>query len=164
MSKKIAVVGIGNILLGDEGIGVVLVNLLKKNKYTEKIDFIDAGTSFFNVVSGLRNYDKIIIIDTVFSGKAPGTVYRCEINDIEETGISGVLSLHDLGVMQSIKLEKLVGGFPEDIVFFGIEPKSIDLSMELSDEVHEKVEQIIDKIVNELKKEGVGILMTPGES
>ncbi len=155
MSKKIVVVGVGNILMGDEGIGVVLVNLLEKNKYTEKIDFIDAGTSFFNVVSSLRNYDKVIIIDTVYGGKAPGTLYRFEINDIEETGINGMLSLHDFGVMQSIKLEKLVGGFPEDIVFFGIEPKSIDLSMELSDEVQEKVEQIINKIVCELKKEGV---------
>jgi hydrogenase maturation protease len=99
----------------------------------------------------------VIIIDTVFGGKAPGTVYRFEINEIEETGINGMLSLHDLGVMQSIKLEKLVGGFPEDVVFFGIEPKSIELSMELSGEIQEKVEQIIDKIINELRKEGIGI-------
>ena len=160
MPKKIVIVGVGNILMGDEGIGVVLVKLLEKNKYTEKIDFIDAGTSFFNVVSGLRNYDKVIIIDSVLGGKSPGTMYRFEISDIEETGINGMLSAHDLGVMQSIKLEKLVGDFPEDTVFFGIEPKSIDLSMELSDKVQEKVEQIIDKIVEELKKDGIRPLMT----
>ena len=160
MSKKIAVVGIGNILMGDEGIGVVVVNLLEKKKYTEEIDFIDAGTSFFYVAPSLKNYDKVVIIDTVCEGKAPGTVYRFEMNDIEKTENNGMLSLHDLGVMQSIKLEKLVGGFPEDVVFFGIEPKSIALSMELSDEIQEKVEEIIDKIINELREEGIGVLMT----
>ena len=160
MSRKIAVVGVGNILMRDEGIGVVLVNLLEKKKYTEEIDFIDAGTSFFNVVSGLRDYDKVVIIDTVCCGEAPGTVYRFEMSDIEDAGSNGMISLHDLGVIHSIKLEKLAGGFPEDIVFFGIEPKNIELTMEISDEIQEKIEQIIDKIISELKKEGIGVLMT----
>jgi hydrogenase maturation protease len=160
LSKKIAVVGIGNTLMGDEGVGVVLVNLLEKKRYTEKIDFIDAGTSFFNIVSFLRKYDKVVIIDTVYGGKAPGSVYRFEINDIEEIDNNGMLSLHDFGVIQSIKLQKIAGGFPEDVVFFGVEPKRIELSLELSSEVQEKVDQIIDKILNELTKEGIGVLMT----
>jgi hydrogenase maturation protease len=153
LSKKVAVVGVGNTLMVDEGVGVVILNLLEKTKFSEKIDFIDAGTSFFNIVSDLKEYDKVVIIDAVYGGRAPGTLYRFEMNEVEDFDVNGMLSLHDLGVTQSIKLEKLTGGFPEDVVFFGIEPKTVELSMELSDEVQDNVEKITDKIIDELMKD-----------
>jgi len=65
------------------------------------------------------------------------------------------ISLHDFGVLESIKLERVLGKFPDEVVFFGIEPYKIELSMELSPQIKEKMNNIIAKVLDELKKEGI---------
>ncbi|MCK5568580.1 MAG: hydrogenase maturation protease [Spirochaetes bacterium] len=148
-------VGVGNILMGDEGVGIEVVNILEKKSYTGDIELIDAGTSFFNIVSDLRSFEKVIIIDAVNGGREAGTVYRFKPGDIEEAGSPVTISLHDFGVLESIKLERVLGKFPDEVVFFGIEPYKIELSMELSPQIKEKMNYIIAKVLDELKKEGI---------
>jgi hydrogenase maturation protease len=151
--KKIAVVGVGNILMGDEGVGIEVVKRLEElpgiGAGCDCIEIIDAGSGFLNIVSGLREYDKIIIVDAVHGGEAPGTVYRFRFEDVEGRRAPD-LSLHDFGVFESIQLERLVAPLPEDIVFYGVEPHSVRLSMELSDVVGAKVGYVVERIVEEL--------------
>jgi len=150
MKKRVAVVGVGNILMGDEGAGVAVIGELASKTDPDVVELIDAGTAFLAVVQDLKDYEKIIIVDTARGGGPPGTVYRFGINDIR--GEETFISLHDIGVVDSLKLERLVGMVPEDIVFFGIEPERVELSMELSPAVKEKLEYAADRILEEIEQ------------
>jgi len=150
MEKKVAVIGIGNILMGDEGAGVEVIKQLEKRGCAGDVELIDAGTAFFSIVSDLNRFDKLIIVDVAKGGKKPGTVYRLKMDDIRSGGSS--ISLHDMGVVESLKLESLVGMVPEEIVFFGIEPKNVELTMEISLPVKRKIAYVVDKIIEEVRK------------
>ncbi len=152
--KKIAVVGVGNILMGDEGAGIRVINELEKRGYSQKVDLIDAGTAFFDIVPELKQYDKVIIVDVTRGGQKPGTIYRFELNDVEsQNEIS--LSVHDIGVLQSFRLESIMSDIPDEIVFFGIEPYQIKISMELSPVIKGTINRLVDRVAQELKKDGI---------
>ena len=146
----VAVIGIGNILMADEGAGVEALKLLGEREYPGQVDLIDAGTAFFAIVSDLKDYDKLIIIDVVRGDQPPGTVYRFELDDVK--GGDVLVSLHDIGVVDSLRMERLVGKVPDDIVFFGIEPEEITLSIGLSPSVKNGVEHLVDRVIEELSQ------------
>ena len=138
--------------MADEGSGVRVIDELKKQGYEKEVDLIDAGTMFFNVVHDLESYDKIIIIDSVRGGSEPGTIYRFKLSDTEPERM-GSITVHDLGVVQSLKLHSINHRIPEEIIFFGIEPGKIELSMEISRVLAPAIERLVDKITEELKKD-----------
>lgn len=155
--KRIAIVGVGNILLGDEGIGVRVLEELEKEKYSEKINFLDAGTAFFSIVSELRKVEKAIIIDAVHGGKKAGTVYRFNIDDIAGKGNS-IISLHDFGVIESVQLERVIAKLPDEIIFYGVEPQNVTPSLELSSVLQGKLKYVVQKIFEELRISGIRII------
>jgi len=146
--KKVAVVGVGNILLSDEGIGVHVVNKLREARPDDKIpvEIIDGGTSpgFFWLIEG---FDRLILIDAVKGGGKPGSIYRFQVEQIvpEEKQI---ISAHDLDLMYNLKMMELTGSRPKEVIIIGIEPKEIKTGMELSPELDKMIPHII-KIVNE---------------
>ena len=150
--KKIAVVGVGNTLMADEGSGVRVIDELKRRGYEGEVDLIDAGTMFFNVVHELGSYDKLIIIDCIKGGGKPGTIYRFKLSDTEPERL-GTLTVHDLGVVQSLKLYSISHRIPEEIVLFGIEPSKIELSMEISRALEPAISRLVEKVTEELKKD-----------
>jgi hydrogenase maturation protease len=146
---RVAVIGIGNILMADEGAGVEALNLLEKRGCPDFVELIDAGTAFFAIVSDLREYEKLIIIDVARGGQPPGTVYRFLLDDVK--GNQALISLHDIGVVDALRMERLVGGVPETIVFFGIEPHVVEFSIGLSSPVRKRLPYLVDRVMEELK-------------
>ncbi|UCB47067.1 MAG: hydrogenase maturation protease [Spirochaetota bacterium] len=150
--KKIAVVGVGNTLMADEGSGVRVIDELKSRGYEGEVDLIDAGTSFFNIVQDVESYDKLIIVDAVKGGGKPGTIYRFKLSDTETERL-GSLTVHDIGVVQSLKLYSINHRIPEEIVFFGIEPSKIELSMEISGILEPAISRLVVKVIEEINKD-----------
>ena len=74
MDKKILILGIGNVLLGDEGIGVHTVRALVNAVLPENVTILDGGTGGFHLMSYIQEYPKIIMIDATIDGKPPGTI------------------------------------------------------------------------------------------
>jgi hydrogenase maturation protease len=148
--ERVAVIGIGNILMADEGAGVEALKLLGERGYPENVELIDAGTAFFSIVSDLKDFKKLIILDVARGGQPSGTVYRFEMDDVKSGDV--LISLHDIGVMDALRMEALVGNVPDDIVFFGIEPENIALSMELSPSVQQGLDYLVDRVMEELKQ------------
>jgi len=151
MPLKVAIVGIGNVLLKDEGIGVYLAQQLQKMTPPEGIDMevIDGGT-FPDILLTLKGVDKLIIIDAAKGGGEPGTVYRFHPKDVSK-GTQGIISLHQMGLPQTIKLMEHWGIKPHKTVIFGIEPKEIDWGLEPSLELKGKAPQIIQWIMEEVR-------------
>ena len=150
-SSRITVLGIGNLLLKDEGIGVHLAQRMAGMMDDANIKIIDAGTypDFLSLVD--ENLDKLIILDAVKTGDRPGTTYRFIPNevDLEE---SPHISVHDVGVAESLGTLALFNKKPKSTVVIGIEPGTIDFGLELSPEVEEKVPEIIDLVLKEIKE------------
>jgi len=142
--------------MGDEGVGVRVIQELAKRRFSGDVSFIDAGTAFFGIVSTLRDFERLIIVDAVYGGEKAGTLYRFGVDDVTAKESSG-LSLHDFGVLESIQLERIVSRFPEDVVFYGIEPESVSFSMDISPVCSATVNCAVQKIIDELGCAGIHV-------
>ena len=140
------VVGIGNVLLKDEGIGCHVVRALEEINLSD-VEIIDGGTSL-DVSQLSRDVDKLIIVDAVEGGGMPGQIYRFHIEDVTLEQ-KPLMSLHDISLVDTIKLMQLWHNIDEAVII-GVEPKDIDWGLELSPELREKVPQITDAILAEL--------------
>jgi hydrogenase maturation protease len=150
-SPRIAVLGIGNLLLKDEGIGVHLVEKLASIVDDANVRIIDAGTypDFLSLVED--NLDKLIIVDAVKNGDTPGTIYRFSFDVVDLEG-APPFSIHDIGVVDSLRTMALFNKQPKSTVVIGIEPGTMDFGLELSPEVEEKLPKIIDLVLQEIKQ------------
>ena len=147
---KVVVLGVGNLLLQDEGVGVHFVQALNKDDLDYvNLEIIDGGTSP-EIVSLVEGADKLIIIDAVKGGKEPGTIYRFGIDDVNLDSPMR-LSLHQMDVIDSLRMLNLLGSCPKTIVI-GIEPKTIDLGSELSPEIQSKIPEITRLVMKEIKE------------
>jgi len=153
--KKIIVIGVGNILMSDEGLGVRAVELLQKSVRDENIKIIDAGTSLQRALTLTQGFEKMLIIDAIRSGKPAGSIHCFTLEELEQ-GKTGhmqlMLSLHEIDAPKAIAMERLVAKLPGEIIFLGMEPERIAPGMELSRAVQEKMDLLVSEIKKELEK------------
>ena len=140
------VLGIGNVLLRDEGIGCHVAHALEEIPLPD-VKIIDGGTCP-DVLQFVEDTDKLIIVDAVKGGGTPGQIYRFHLEDISLEQKS-FLSLHDVGLVDNLMLMQL-WHYISEAVIIGVEPKEINWGLELSPELQEKMPQIIDTILSEL--------------
>jgi hydrogenase maturation protease len=144
---KILVVGIGNFLCQDEGIGVHIIQALQNMELPNHIELLDIGTSTMDLISHLEDVEKLIVIDTMEAGGIPGTIYRCKPEDLMPKD-EGPISLHEIGLLESLAMAKKKGMEIATVVI-GVEPKVIDWGVELSEEVKKSIPAIIEVILKE---------------
>jgi len=148
---RITVLGIGNILLQDEGIGVHLIQELAGELHNIDVDLIDGGTSPDIPYLVSEDTDKLIIIDAIDAGDEPGAIYKFTPEDIEQDKASPI-SLHEIGVLQSLRLMSLENRKPKSTVIIGIQPKTIDYGMELSTDIKKKLPEVIKLVLKEIEE------------
>ncbi len=139
--KDTVVIGLGNLLLSDEGIGVHLIRKLSEhqNKFPS-VEFIDAGTGGMNVLHLIANRKKAIIIDCAKMSKKPGTIRRFEPADVKTTKKLTHFSLHEADILRIIAISRQLDECPEQILIFGIEPESLEVGQKLSKTLAEKLD------------------------
>ncbi len=142
------VIGVGNLLLKDEGIGIHTVKALQEINLPRDVKIIDGGTAP-DLIAYTEAGDKLIIIDAARAGGEPGTIYRFHPQDLSEES-NQIISAHELGVEQNLRLMSLMGNEPAEIVIIGIEPGEIEWGTELSAELRQKVPQIISIVLKEI--------------
>ncbi len=140
------VLGIGNTLLRDEGIGCHVTNALAEIPLPD-VKIIDGGTCP-DIWQFIEDTDKLVIIDAVKGGGMPGQVYRFHLQDITLEQ-KPLLSMHDMGLVDNLKLMQLWHNIGETVII-GVEPKDINWGLELSPELQDKMSQIIDTVLSEL--------------
>ena len=119
---KIAVVGVGNILLKDEGIGVKVVKELEnKFSFPPDVTLIDGGTAGHHLINMVADFEGIIVVDAVQGGEPPGTIYRFNLDQIPFE-VNTHLSVHQVGVLEALNQVKLLGK-QQEVTFIGIEPR-----------------------------------------
>jgi len=140
------VLGIGNVLLRDEGIGCHVAHALEEIPLPD-VKIIDGGTCP-DLLQFLEDTDKLIIVDAVKGGGPPGQIYRFHLEDITLEQ-KPFLSLHDVCLVDNLMLMKFWYSVDETIVI-GVEPNQVDWGLELSPELQGKMPHIIDTILSEL--------------
>jgi hydrogenase maturation protease len=139
----VAVVGFGNILLKDEGVGVHIIQHLKDllPQSARESLLIDGGTSPDVLLHLPKEVNTLIVVDAVKGGGKPGTIYRFTPADIEFKS-AVIFTLHCLGLGEGLGMMKFLGLFPERVIIFGVEPKEIDWGLELSPELAQIVHPV----------------------
>ncbi|CAA7625741.1 maturation element for hydrogenase 2 [Candidatus Terasakiella magnetica] len=155
----VVILGVGNILLTDEGVGVHAVNqLLERFDLPEEVDVIDGGTSGMDCLDQVSGADYLLIADCMRAKKEPGTITRLTGDQIPAF-FKTRISPHQVGLSDMLGALNFHDMLPKTIVLFGIEPKSFELSMELTPEVGAKLSEVVDNLVAELKD--IGLAVTP---
>jgi hydrogenase maturation protease len=144
----IAVIGIGNILLSDEGIGVHIAQRLMKQPAISEVEIIDAGTCADIMMLISDSVEHVIVIDAANGGGKPGDIYRFTPEDIDTTG--NMVSLHENNLVAGIKMLPLYNRELKSVIIFGIEPKTLESGLELSPEIASKVPRLIELINKEI--------------
>ena len=151
--KKIKVLGIGNMLVGDDGFGPRVIEELQKRQLPENVELIDAGVGGMAILSWIEDADKIVIVDSVQTGNEPvGTVYRFTDKEMPPSDMF-MLSLHDLNLVDTINIGRIVQKMPEEIIIYGVEViRLTEFTKEMSPEVEAAVSEVADLVVEEIHK------------
>jgi len=151
--QPILILGIGNILLCDEGAGVRAIERMRALALPEGVELLDGGTSGADLVDEIADRRKLIVIDAVNAEAVPGTIFRCTAADLLADSTSS-LSLHEFGFLSTLHMARQLGCAPHEVVLFGVQPKEIELRLELSDEVAAALPKLIELVLEEARTTG----------
>ncbi|MFC1677338.1 hydrogenase maturation protease [Planctomycetota bacterium] len=151
MKKDIVVLGLGNPLMTDEGVGSCLIEDFQNDpEQFGDIEFIDAGTGGMSLLYLIADRKKIVIIDCAYMQTSPGTIRRFTPDDVKSVKKLAHHSLHEVDILKVLELAKELGQCPEEIVIFGIEPESVEVDQKLSETVSARIPDYIKAISSEL--------------
>jgi hydrogenase maturation protease len=151
MRQHIGIIGLGNPLRHDDGIGLILLDRLKKDKkqFRQKTNYIDGGTSGMNLLHVLSRFDVVFIIDAVdFKGK-PGDTRLFSLEQIQSEKQPVPFSTHESDFTRVIALSKQLDELPERLVVFGVQPYVVSQGTGLSKQLLSR----LDEVYSDLKKE-----------
>ncbi len=150
-NNKIVVIGIGNLLLMDEGIGVHTINELEKHDFPRNIEIIDGGTGGFKLIDLIHGAAKVIFIDAVETGKPPGKVTFFGAEDVRSIYNKKKYSLHDTDLMEVIKMTEMLDN-PPKVEIMGIQPMTIDYGTTLSNKLTDSMPEIVDNALKRIEE------------
>ena len=151
----ILVIGIGNILLSDEGVGVHVVNaLIKKYRFEPEIEIIDGGTMGSELIAFFQDNKKIIIVDAVNFDQKAGFIGSIENEHILRK-LTNKMSVHHLGLTDILFNLRIIGVEPEEIFLLGIQPESVEVNLEMTETVKSKTGRMEEIVLMKLDEWGV---------
>jgi hydrogenase maturation protease len=146
---KTLVLGLGNVLMGDEGVGVHVVRALEKHPLPANVECLDGGTGGFVLLEPLQSAGRILIVDAAADGNPTGTVTRTTPRFSRD--YPPTLTAHDIGVKDLLDVFYIQGGGPDVVLYaIAIDPQQ-PISMELSAGTAKAAEEAVKKILAELE-------------
>lgn len=140
------IMGLGNELLGDEGVGVHAVRQLKQYHLQEDVELVEVGTAILDSLYFFEHADRILIIDAMKDTSPPGSVYKISLNQC--AGNHMICSMHGFDIFRVMALVERSS--PPEVLVYGVEPELLEWSMELSDRVAKSIPYLLDAVIDEL--------------
>ncbi len=154
---RVVVLGVGNTLLSDEGIGVRAIEKLQLDYILPpEVVVIDGGTTGMEMLEDLSNAHHLIIIDAVHSGRAPAAIVRLADEQVP-VFFKTKLSPHQIGLSDVLATLAFIGEQPGGVTVIGVEPVSLETGMALSPQVEARLPELMDLVVTELRELGVAV-------
>lgn len=157
MSCNILVLGVGNVLLADEGAGIHVVEELKHNYvFPSQVELIDGGTMGLDLLGYLDGKTHLFIVDAIISDQAPGSVVIKKLLD-PPTYFRQKISPHQIGLSELLAVAAMQDCLPPDITLFGIVPYDLSTGVEMSPKVRTAVGKVVKDVVTELELLGAKV-------
>ena len=154
MEKKILVLGVGNILLRDEAIGVRVVEKLQETySFSPNVDLMDGGTLGMSLLDPIYRSDYVIVVDAVQNGGTPGTLYRLPAEELNKR-LKFKNSLHQLDLVETLVYTEMMGKRPEAVII-GVEPADISpWGTEMTETVQSRLQEMCSRVLSEIETAG----------
>lgn len=165
-SPRIGVLGIGNVLMGDDGIGPFVVKVLESRyEFPENVSLQDLGTPGLGITSFFAEYDKIILIDAVKGTGRAGEIKTYRKDQLVKVRIQPRVSPHDPALVEALLFAEVSGNCPEDVLLVGVVPEECELGCKLTPVVAGAVESAVQAVVEELERMGIPVKLrdNPGK-
>jgi hydrogenase maturation protease len=157
--KRVLIGGIGNILLGDDGIGPYVVRCLEAAyEFEEGVEVIDLGTPALDLIYKIVDLDLLILIDAVKNGETAGTVACYTKSDLVRHAPSTRMDPHSPALAESLLAVEMLGSGPREVLLIAVTGKCYETSCALSETVRASVEEVIRQILTKL--DGLGVHYT----
>jgi len=155
-AARVAVIGLGNVLLGDDGFGPTLVELLRSGwDLGDDVVVIDAGTPSLELAGYLDGHERVILVDTVAAEGEPGELRTYRGEQLAALPMKPRVSPHDAAVQEALAIVDLAGNGPCEVTLVGVIPASTEKGTGIGAEVAATMEGAIDLVVTELRRGGV---------
>ena len=138
LRPRLLIVGVGNLLMGDDGVGVHAIQALQREPIPG-VTMVEIGTAILHGLSFVEAADRVLVIDAAKGGQAPGTIYLFDAT--EETETKAVSSIHALGLREAMCF--LSRAEPPPVTVIGVEPLTLDYRMELSSPVQAALPRVV---------------------
>jgi hydrogenase maturation protease len=145
----VLVMAVGNILRQDDGFAEAVLERLAEIELPETVELFNAGTSAIDLMSVFADREKLVVIDAVRGGLAPGTLYRFAPDQVE-AGVLPMNSLHQVGLLETLKIGELVGCKPKATTVIGVQPEATGLGIGLTPKVEGAVEKAVRLVLREI--------------
>ena len=145
----ILVMAVGNILRQDDGFADAVLRRLEAMELPADVELFDAGTSAIDLMDIFNAREKLIVLDAVRGGQAPGTLYRFSPAEVEAEALP-MNSLHQVGLIETLRLGELVDCKPGETVVIGVQPEATGLGIGLSPGVAAAVEGAVELVLKEI--------------
>jgi hydrogenase maturation protease len=148
------VLGIGNVLLGDEAVGVRVVEALAAYSLPPEVELVDGGTCGMELLDQLADADLLVVVDALLAGKSPGYLVRLAGNEVP-VFFRSKLSPHQVGLPDVLASLEFAGVPPKEVVIIGVQPLNFDLSLEMTPVIAARVPDLVARVIAELATHGL---------
>ena len=131
---RIMVLGVGNELLSDEGLGIHFLKYLMQEDLPENVELLEGGTAGLELIGLVQETDFLIVVDALNANTTPGELFRFKPQDLKIFPDMFKVSFHQVGILEVLTTANILGRAPETLIY-GVQPKSLDWGMELSPEI-----------------------------
>lgn len=146
---KIMILGVGNILLSDEGLGVQFLAELAKETLPESVELVEGGTAGLELIHLINGVDFLIIVDAIDAQIEPGALFRFRPEDIKVFPDCYKTSFHQVGILEVLSLASLLNEAPKTIIF-GVQPLTVNWGIGLSPEVNQAFPRLKELVLEEI--------------
>ncbi len=156
MNERKLIVGLGNILLKDEGVGIRCVEYLKSRVLDNKIKLVDGAIFGFEFLEEMKGFEKVVLVDAADMGKEPGYIASFDAEQILAMPSSEKFSLHEIDLIDVIKVGKKIGYDFKNVRIVGIQPKKVSWGDRLSKTIEKKLPTLAEKVLKEINNQEEG--------
>lgn len=150
--KKALIIGVGNILKGDDGLGVRVAEILSQKELPPGVEVEEVGTPGLDLLYSFEGWQKVIIVDAVQMGEQPGTWRRFSPQDVKLIAGGEGLSLHETDIPSVLELAQALNLLPDELVIYGVEPQDLTFVERLSPPVEAIINVVAEQILSEIWK------------
>ncbi|HID60520.1 MAG TPA: hydrogenase maturation protease [Hadesarchaea archaeon] len=156
MSKRKLVVGVGNVLMKDDGVGVRCVEYLRERGVGNDIKLLDGATLGFDILDEINGFEKVVIIDAVDLGKEPGHIVSFDAENLISQASGKKFSLHEVTLVDVMQVAKRIGYEFKNVRVVGVQPADVSWGDKLSGVLSEKLPDLAERVLKEINNQREG--------